>query len=182
MNLNGRQQFAAGRGWPSSPFWRREWPSPAGGIWPRVRPGARRRRLWRERFPRRSSWPGRRRCILRSANIPSPSPVKTAGSVGRPRTDGGRTRSNSSPTMNWSTSAWRRKAPASSGPSSSTTTKPLTSRSNAPYRVLSSTNLVLPLTNWTPIWTDTFNPNRSGLFTNPVGSTNAQQYFNIVVP
>ena len=52
----------------------------------------------------------------------------------------------------------------------------------SPYRVLSSTNLILPLTNWTPIWTDTFNLNGSGLFTNPAGPTNAQQFFNIVVP
>jgi autotransporter-associated beta strand protein len=52
----------------------------------------------------------------------------------------------------------------------------------SPYRVLSSTNLVLPLTNWTPVWTDSFNLNGSGLFTNPAGPTNAQQFFNIVVP
>jgi hypothetical protein len=52
----------------------------------------------------------------------------------------------------------------------------------SPYRVLSSTNLVLPLTNWTPVWTDSFNLYGSGIFTNPAGSTNAQQFFNIVVP
>jgi hypothetical protein len=52
----------------------------------------------------------------------------------------------------------------------------------SPYRVLTSTNLLLPLTNWTPAWTDTFNLNGSGQFTNPASSTNAQQFFNIVVP
>ena len=52
----------------------------------------------------------------------------------------------------------------------------------SPYRVFASTNLVLPWTNWTPIWTDTFDLNGSGLFTNPAGSTNAWQFFNIRVP
>jgi len=53
---------------------------------------------------------------------------------------------------------------------------------DSPYRVLTSTNLVLPLTNWTPVWTDTFDLYGSGRFTNPAGSTNARQFFNIVVP
>ena len=52
----------------------------------------------------------------------------------------------------------------------------------SPYRVLASTNLVLPLTNWTPVWTDTFNLDGSGQFTNPAGPANAQQFFNIAVP
>ncbi len=52
----------------------------------------------------------------------------------------------------------------------------------SPYRVFTSTNLVLPLTNWTPIWTDTFDLGGSGLFTNPASATNAQQFFNITVP
>jgi fibronectin-binding autotransporter adhesin len=53
---------------------------------------------------------------------------------------------------------------------------------SSPYRVFSSTNLVLPLTNWTPIWTDTFNVYGLGQFTNPAGLTNVQQYFNVTVP
>jgi len=53
---------------------------------------------------------------------------------------------------------------------------------SSPYRVFTSTNLALPLTNWTPIWTDRFDLNGSGLFTNPAGSTNSLQFFNIRVP
>ena len=52
----------------------------------------------------------------------------------------------------------------------------------SPYRVLTSTNLILPLTNWTPVWTDTFDLNGSGQFTNLVNPANAQQFFNIIVP
>ena len=53
---------------------------------------------------------------------------------------------------------------------------------SSPYRVFTSTNLALPFTNWTPIWTDTFDLNGSGLFTNPAGSTNGLQFFNIRIP
>jgi autotransporter-associated beta strand protein len=52
----------------------------------------------------------------------------------------------------------------------------------SPYRVLTSTNLVLPLTNWTPVWTGSFDVNGSGQFTNLADPANAQQFFNIVVP
>jgi autotransporter-associated beta strand protein len=52
----------------------------------------------------------------------------------------------------------------------------------SPYRVFASTNLALPLTNWTPVWTDSFGLDGSGFFTNPANSTNALQFFNIRVP
>jgi hypothetical protein len=40
----------------------------------------------------------------------------------------------------------------------------------------------MPLTNWTPIWTNMFNTDGSGQFTNPAGRTNVQQFFNVTVP
>ena len=52
----------------------------------------------------------------------------------------------------------------------------------SPYRVFMSTNLALPLTNWTPVWTDAFDLNGAGLFTNSSGATNAWQFFNLTVP
>jgi hypothetical protein len=45
-----------------------------------------------------------------------------------------------------------------------------------------STNLTLPLTNWTPVWTDTFDLSGSGQFTNPFSPSTPQQFFNLVVP
>ena len=52
----------------------------------------------------------------------------------------------------------------------------------SPYRVLTSTNLVLPLTNWTLVWTDMFDFFGSGQFTSPFSLSTPQQFLNIVVP
>jgi hypothetical protein len=50
-----------------------------------------------------------------------------------------------------------------------------------PYRVLTSTNMVLSLTNWTLVWTDTFDSFGSGQFTSPFSLSTPQQFFNIVL-
>jgi hypothetical protein len=52
----------------------------------------------------------------------------------------------------------------------------------SPYRVLTSTKMVLPLTNWTLVWTDTFDFFGSGQFTSPFSLSTPQQFFNIVAP
>lgn len=49
------------------------------------------------------------------------------------------------------------------------------------FRLLSSTNLTLPMTNWTPIYTNTFTGNPFSL-TVPITSANAQQFYRVSVP
>jgi autotransporter-associated beta strand protein len=52
----------------------------------------------------------------------------------------------------------------------------------SPFRVFTSTNLALPVTNWTPVWTDAFSVYGIGQFTSAAGPTNHQQFFNVTVP
>jgi autotransporter-associated beta strand protein len=52
----------------------------------------------------------------------------------------------------------------------------------SPWRVLASGDLTQPLTNWTPVWTNVFDPNGNGQFTNAIDPTEPQQFFDIVVP
>ena len=50
-----------------------------------------------------------------------------------------------------------------------------------PYRILNSTNLALPLANWTPIWTNIFGADGSFGYTNTM-VTNAANFFLLVAP
>jgi PKD repeat protein len=50
-----------------------------------------------------------------------------------------------------------------------------------PYRILNSTNLALPLANWTPIWTNIFGTDGSFGYTNTM-VTNAANFFLLVAP
>ena len=50
------------------------------------------------------------------------------------------------------------------------------------YVVLSSTDVALPLNQWTPIATNSFNSSGNFSFTNAVNSTNQAQYFDISAP
>jgi autotransporter-associated beta strand protein len=53
----------------------------------------------------------------------------------------------------------------------------------SPYRVVTSTNLTLPLTNWTPVWTNSFDANGNGQpLTNALDPAAQQQFFDILVP
>jgi autotransporter-associated beta strand protein len=52
----------------------------------------------------------------------------------------------------------------------------------SPFRVLASTNLILPLTNWILARTGTFDFFSSGQFTSPFSLSTPQQFFNIVMP
>jgi fibronectin-binding autotransporter adhesin len=52
----------------------------------------------------------------------------------------------------------------------------------AGYRVLSSTNVALPLGQWTPVATNHFNGSGNFSFTNMVDPTEPEQFFNISVP
>jgi len=52
----------------------------------------------------------------------------------------------------------------------------------SPWRVLESADLTVPLTNWTPVWTNLFDANGNGQFTNPIDPTAAEMFFDIVVP
>jgi len=52
----------------------------------------------------------------------------------------------------------------------------------SPWRVLASPDLTIPLTNWTPVWTNVFDANGNGEFTNLIDPTAAQMFFDIVVP
>jgi len=49
------------------------------------------------------------------------------------------------------------------------------------YRILSTTNVSLALTNWTPVWTNTFNGNGQFAYTN-AGMTNKAAFFKLVSP
>jgi len=53
--------------------------------------------------------------------------------------------------------------------------------SGVQYRILSSTNLTLPLASWTPVLTNTFSSNGTYSYTNSA-ATNAQTYFRLVSP
>ncbi len=52
----------------------------------------------------------------------------------------------------------------------------------SPWRVLASPDLTVPLANWTPVWTNVFDGNGNGQFTNTIDPTTAQVFFDIVVP
>jgi autotransporter-associated beta strand protein len=52
----------------------------------------------------------------------------------------------------------------------------------SPWRALTSTDLTQPLTNWVPVWTNVFDINGNGEFTNTIDPTEPQQFFDIVVP
>jgi hypothetical protein len=51
----------------------------------------------------------------------------------------------------------------------------------AQYRILTSTNLSLPLTDWTPVATNVFAPDGSYSYTN-VSELNSAGYFLLVSP
>jgi PKD repeat protein len=50
-----------------------------------------------------------------------------------------------------------------------------------PYRILTATNVALPLANWTPVWTNVFAADGSYSYTNTLG-TNAAGFFLLVSP
>jgi autotransporter-associated beta strand protein len=53
----------------------------------------------------------------------------------------------------------------------------------SPYRIVTSTNAALPLTNWTPLWTNTFDTNGNGpQLANPINPALPGQFFDILVP
>jgi fibronectin-binding autotransporter adhesin len=52
----------------------------------------------------------------------------------------------------------------------------------AEYRILNSTNLTLPLANWTPVWTNVFAANGSYSYTNSAPATNRARFFLLVSP
>jgi hypothetical protein len=52
---------------------------------------------------------------------------------------------------------------------------------NSTYYVLTSTNVMLPLAQWTPVATNSFSPTGAFSATNVVG-TNPRQFFSIEVP
>jgi hypothetical protein len=56
------------------------------------------------------------------------------------------------------------------------------SGSGGTYDVLASTNLLLPLTNWTVLTTNSFNSTGNFLFTNAISSTNAGKFYILRVP
>jgi hypothetical protein len=53
---------------------------------------------------------------------------------------------------------------------------------NAPYTVLSATNVALPLSNWVSLATNQFDSSGNFSFTNPVASGELQRYFRIRTP
>jgi len=53
---------------------------------------------------------------------------------------------------------------------------------SSPFRLLASANLVLPLTNWAAVRTDTFDLFGSGQFTYSFDPSTSQQFFNVAVP
>jgi uncharacterized protein (TIGR03437 family) len=56
------------------------------------------------------------------------------------------------------------------------------SGSGGTYEVLISTNLLLPLTNWTVLTTGSFNSMGNFSFTNAIASTNADRFYLLRVP
>jgi autotransporter-associated beta strand protein len=52
----------------------------------------------------------------------------------------------------------------------------------SPFRVLATTNIALPLTDWTPLWTNFFDSNGNGSFTNTIDPSAPQQFYDIAVP
>jgi autotransporter-associated beta strand protein len=52
----------------------------------------------------------------------------------------------------------------------------------SPWRVLSSGDLTVPPANWTPVWTNVFDANGDGQFTNEVDPAEPQQFFEVVAP
>lgn len=50
---------------------------------------------------------------------------------------------------------------------------------NYHYAVLTSTNLMLPLSNWTPVITNTFNPDGTFDYTNPIVPGTARQFIDV---
>ena len=54
--------------------------------------------------------------------------------------------------------------------------------SNAPFRVLSQTNLLIPLINWQPFSTNLFDSNGNLTITNAVNLAEPQRFFLIVQP
>ena len=50
------------------------------------------------------------------------------------------------------------------------------------YQVLSSTNLTVPLTNWTVLTNGTFDGSGDFSVTNSVGNTNTRQFYILQVP
>ncbi len=50
-----------------------------------------------------------------------------------------------------------------------------------PYRILTTTNVALPLANWTPVWTNVFAADGSYSYTNTPGA-NASSFFLLVSP
>jgi hypothetical protein len=53
---------------------------------------------------------------------------------------------------------------------------------NAPFWVLASTNVALPLTNWTRILTNQFNASGGFTFTNPIPPAVPQRFYILQVP
>ncbi|HUA65256.1 MAG TPA: IPT/TIG domain-containing protein [Alphaproteobacteria bacterium] len=56
------------------------------------------------------------------------------------------------------------------------------SGSGGTYQVLTSTNIVLPLTNWTVLKTNSFDSMGNFVFTNPISSTNSTIFYILRVP
>jgi hypothetical protein len=54
--------------------------------------------------------------------------------------------------------------------------------SNATYRVLASTNLALPITNWTALATNVFDSSGSFIFTNAISPDIPQRFYVLQVP
>ena len=52
---------------------------------------------------------------------------------------------------------------------------------NFHYAVLAATNLTVPKTNWTIMETNSFNPDGTFNYTNPVSPGNLQQFFDVMV-
>ena len=53
---------------------------------------------------------------------------------------------------------------------------------NAPYAVLTATNVALPLSNWVSIATNLFDSGGNFSFTNPITPGEPQRYFRIRTP
>jgi len=50
------------------------------------------------------------------------------------------------------------------------------------YRVLASTNIALPVANWTPIATNSFDANGNFVFTNSVKASIPKQFYRLSLP
>jgi hypothetical protein len=55
-------------------------------------------------------------------------------------------------------------------------------KSNTSYTAIATTNLGIPLTNWTPVYTDRFDLSGQFAFTNRVNATKMREYFRLRIP